>query len=375
MRSLTRPVRAALIGCGMIADEYAATLARSSTITLSGCADIRDDKAGAFAARHHLRHAPVADLLDPAVTDIAVILTPPASHADIAHAAIRAGVPGIYAEKPLATSPDQAHALTRAASQAGVLLSAAPDTILSAPTQAAHAAINDGLLGDVIGASASYLSSGPERWHPAPEPFHTADAGPLPDMGPYYLASLVYLLGRIEGVISAVTATRPLRTIATGPRAGQVFSASAPTHVIAVLRTETGIPVTFTASFDAAGTRAPHLEIHGSKATIALPDPNFHAGDVLMRHAGNRRWEQLPAAQPAVTPVGRGMGVLELAEKLCGTRRHLACTGRSAAHVTSVIDAIYRAATSGSITAACPLDGDLPGARLRRGPDATDRCW
>jgi len=374
MRILTRPVRTALIGCGMIADEYASTLATSSMVTICGCADIRDDKARAFAQRHHLRHTTVTDLLNPAVTDIAVILTPPATHADIAHAAIRADVPGIYAEKPLATSPGQAHALTCAASHAGVLLCAAPDTILGAPTQAAHAAINGGLLGDIIGASASYLSPGPERWHPAPEPFHTADAGPLADMGPYYLASLVYLIGRIEGVISAVTATRPLRTIATGPRAGQGFTASAPTHVIAVLRTETGIPVTFTASFDAAGTRAPHLEIHGSKATMALPDPNFHTGDVLIRHAGNRLWEQLPPARPAVTPSGRGMGVLELAENLCGTRRHLACTGRSAAHVASIIGAIYRAATSESITSASPLDDDLPGGRPRQGPGATDRC-
>ena len=119
-----------------------------------------------------------------------------------------------------------------------------------------------------------------------------------------------------------------------------------------MLCTDTGIPVIFTSSFDAAGTRAPHLEIHGSKATMAMPDPNFHTGDVLIRRAGSRRWEQLSPAQPAVTPAGRGMGVLELAEKLCGTRSQLACTGRSAAHVTSIIDAIYRAARSESITAA-----------------------
>jgi predicted dehydrogenase len=352
MSGVSKPARAALIGCGMIADEYAATLAGSSTITLSGCADIRDDAARAFARRHHIpRVAAVAELLDPAVTDIAVILTPPSSHADVTHAAIRAGVPGVYVEKPLATSPGQAHALTRAASHAGVLLNAAPDTILGAPTQAAYAAITGGLLGDVIAASASYLSSGPERWHPGPEPFHAADAGPLADMGPYYLASLTYLLGRIEGIIGAATATRPMRTIATGPRAGQVFIACAPTHVTAVLRTETCIPITFTASFDAAGTRAPHLEIHGSKATMVLPDPNFHVGDVLMRQANDRHWKQLQPAEPAVTPVGRGMGVLELADRLCGTRRHLACTGEAAAHVTSIIDAIYRAATPGSITA------------------------
>jgi predicted dehydrogenase len=351
MRRVTQPTRAVLIGCGMIADEYAATLAGSSTVTLAGCADIRSDAARSFASRHHIsRAAPVAELLDPAKTDIVVILTPPASHADITHAAIRAGVPGIYVEKPLATSPSQAYALASAASHAGVLLSAAPDTILGAPTQAAHAAIADGLLGDVITASASYLSSGPERWHPGPEPFYAADAGPLADMGPYHLASLTYLLGRIEGVLGAVTATRPIRAIATGPRAGHVFTARAPTHIIAVLRTGTGVPISFTASFDAAGTRAPHLEIHGSKATIVLPDPNFHTGDVLLRHANDRRWRPLQGARPAVTPVGRGMGVLELADRLSGIRPDLACTGHAAAHVTSIIDAIYRAAAPGSIT-------------------------
>lgn len=80
MRAVTRPARAAIIGCGMIAGEYAATLAGSSTVTLSSCADIRDNAARAFARRHHIpRVAAAADLLDPAVTDIAVILTPPAS--------------------------------------------------------------------------------------------------------------------------------------------------------------------------------------------------------------------------------------------------------------------------------------------------------
>jgi hypothetical protein len=125
-----------------------------------------------------------------------------------------------------------------------------------------------------------------------------ADAGPLADMGPYYLASLTYLLGHIEEVIGAVAATRPKRTIATGPRAGQAFTARAPTHVIAMLRTETGIPVLLTTSFDAAGTCAPHLEIHGSTATMVLPDPNFHAGDVLLGLAGNRRWKPLQPARP-----------------------------------------------------------------------------
>ncbi len=349
---MSRPARIAFIGCGMIAGEYARTLAASSEVTLAACADANRDAAVAFARQHHVpRVADMADLLDPAATDIAAVLTPPASHAPIAHAAIRAGIPGVYVEKPLATSPSQARDLTQAAAKAGVLLGAAPDTILATPTQTARAAIEAGVLGRIVAASANYLTPGPERWHPRPEPFHAAEAGPLADMGPYYLTSLTYLLGLIECVVGASTDSQLYRTIRAGPRAGQVFTAGAPTHVTALLRTANAATITFTASFDLAGTLSPHLEIHGSKATITLPDPNFHAGEVQIRMAGDRHWQPLPPTTPAITPVGRGMGILALADVLQGRQSAFACTGQSAAHVTSVIDTIYRAAAAASTTA------------------------
>ena len=312
--SVNKPARAALIGCGMIATSTR-DIGRSITITLSGCADIRDDAARAFAETGPHPASPPSPNSSTRRQRHRRHPHPAASHADVTHAAIRAGVPGSTSRSRVATSPGQAHAQPGPRAHAGVLLDAAP-TPPRAPTQAAYAAITAAC--SATSSRPAQLLSGPERWHPVLQPFHAADAGPLADMGPYYLASLTYLLGRIEGIIGAVTATRPMRTIATGPRAGQVFIACAPTHVTAVLRTETCIPITFTASFDAAGTRAPHLEIHGSKATMVLPDPNFHVGDVLMRQANDRHWKQLQPAEPAVTPVGRGMGVLELADRLCG---------------------------------------------------------
>lgn len=352
MGHVSRPARVAFIGCGMIAGEYAVTLAASSQTALVACADANRDTAVTFARQHHiLRVANVADVLDPAAIDIAAVLTPPASHAQIAHAAIRAGIPGVYVEKPLATSASQARAITHAAAKAGVLLGAAPDTILGAPTQTARDAIEAGVLGNIIAASANYLTPGPERWHPRPEPFHAAEAGPLADMGPYYLTSLTYLLGHVECVIGASTHSHPHRIIHTGPRAGQRFTASAPTHVTALLRTAGSATVTFTTSFDSVGTHSPHLEIHGSKAAITLPDPNFHTGEVQIRMAGDRHWQPLPPSAPAITPVGRGMGILALADALQGRQSAFACTGQSAAHVTSVIDTIYRAAAAASTTA------------------------
>ena len=41
---------------------------------------------------------------------------------------------------------------------------------------------------------------GPESWHPDPEFFYKTGAGPLFDMGPYYLTTLISLLGPVKRV-------------------------------------------------------------------------------------------------------------------------------------------------------------------------------
>lgn len=342
MSATKAPVRVGIVGCGQIAHEYAATIAASGTATVVACADASPGAAVQFAERHGIgRVLIVDDLLDPDVVDIAVMLTPPHTHATLAHRAIAARLPGVWVEKPLASSHDDAQRLLAAADQAGTLLAAAPDTVLGAPTRTAHAAISEGLIGEVLGASAAYLSAGPERWHPAPEPFHAAGIGPLADMGPYYLASLIRLLGPIASVTASSCLTRPTRTIATGPRAGATFTAHAPTHVTALLSTRAGVPVTFVASFDSAGSKSPHLEIHGTAGTLLLPDPNFHDGDVLLRAAGRRDWTTLDPRPGA--GLSRGAGVLELAAAV-SDGGELVCSGQAAAHVTAVIDTIAQAA-------------------------------
>ena len=41
------------------------------------------------------------------------------------------------------------------------------------------------------------LSNGPEAWHPNPGFLFAPGAGPLFDMGPYYIADLVNLFGPV----------------------------------------------------------------------------------------------------------------------------------------------------------------------------------
>jgi predicted dehydrogenase len=349
------PVRAGILGCGMVATEYATTLASSDRVDLTACADLDRERAQDLADRYGISAVPVEDLLAPETIDLVLILTPPRTHADLAHQAIAARLRAVWVEKPFTTDPQEATALTARAEQAGVLLGVAPDTLLGPAIQTAAAALRDGLIGDVRSATATLLSTGPERWHPAPQPFYAEHAGPLGDMGPYYLTALDYLLGPLQ-VRAAATHTRSDRRIRSGPRAGEGFTAHAPTYVAALLETDDGTPVTLTASFDAAATHMPHLEIHGTEGTLVLPDPNFHNGEVLHRPYGARTADVIP--HPATTS-GRGLGALDLAEAL-GHGRTPQCSAQRAERTVYLTAVILRAGTTPPLPVQSPPPSITP---------------
>ncbi|MFD4480399.1 Gfo/Idh/MocA family protein [Streptomyces sp. NPDC058471] len=349
------PVRAGILGCGMVATEYAETLAASSSVDLTACADLDHEQARRLADRYGIAAVPVEDLLTPETIDLALILTPPGTHAELADQAITVRLRAVWVEKPFTTDPQEATALTARAEHAGVLLGVAPDTLLGPALQTAAAALRDGLIGDIRSATATLLSTGPERWHPAPQPFYADHAGPLGDMGPYYLTALDYLLGPLR-VRAATARTCGDRRIRSGPRAGEGFTAHAPTYVAALLETDDGTPVTLTASFDAAATHTPHLEIHGTEGTLILPDPNFHNGQVLHRPYGARTAEVIP--HPA-TASGRGLGALDLAGAL-GDGRAPQCSAQRAERTVYLTAAILRAATTPPLPVQSPPHSIAP---------------
>src|SRR3546814_6034155 len=74
-------------------------------------------------------------------------------------------------------------------------------------------------------------SPGPESWHPNPDFLFQAGAGPLFDIGPYYLTALVQFFGPIARVQAVASMARAERVIGSGPRAGERFAVTVPTHV------------------------------------------------------------------------------------------------------------------------------------------------
>ena len=99
----------------------------------------------------------------------------------------------MHVEKPLSITREQGQELLSIAEAKGLRVGAAPDTFLGGGLQTCRKLIDDGWIGEPIGATAFMLCHGHESWHPDPEFYYKLGGGPMFDMGPYYLTALVSL--------------------------------------------------------------------------------------------------------------------------------------------------------------------------------------
>lgn len=330
-----------IVGLGVISRQYLETLARSGAIRIAAVADL--DPARAREAAEGVPGAvarSVPELLADDAVQTVLNLTIPAAHAEIALRAIEAGK-DVYGEKPLAVSVAEARTVVDAAARGGRRLGGAPDTVLGTGVQTARHAVDSGLIGRPVAASATWVAPGHEHWHPAPDFYYAPGGGPLLDMGPYYLTSLVHLLGPVAAVSGASSRTRDVRTIRTGPRAGAVVPVDVDTHVTGILQHEGGAVSTVVMSFDGAGTAAPPIEVHGEGGSLQVPDPNLFAGTVRLRSVGDKDWRDL-APSAGYADAGRGVGLIDMV-----TAEHPRADGAMAMHVLEVMEALLRSASAG----------------------------
>lgn len=342
-----RPARIGIVGAGDVTNLYLPGIAPFRSIELAACVDLDADRAAALSARGGFPAVSLEELLADPTIDIVLNLTPPAAHAAVSRAAIRAGK-HVYSEKPLATTLDDARTILAEARDAGVRIGAAPDTFLGGGLQTARALIDDGAIGTPIAATASVAHLGPESWHPNPGIFYSIGGGPLLDVGPYYATALVSLLGPIIAVSAVGRGVGTERPIGSGPRAGMTVLAEVPTTAIAALAFESGAVGGLTASFDVIGSEAPHFEIHGTAGSLILGDPDRFDGEVRYRPLGFRDWEVIPLRFDAL--VGRGIGLADLIAGIRSKEPHRA-SGELAFHVLDVLLTIESATSTGRVEA------------------------
>lgn len=332
--------RIGIVGLGVISRQYLDTLLAAPSVRIVAVADLDATRARAVAAEiPGCRVLPTEALLADPDVETVLNLTIPAAHAEIALAAIAYGTP-VYGEKPLAATFADAERMMDAAAAARVRLGSAPDTVLGTGVQTARAAVDDGLIGRPVSAAAMWVSAGHEAWHPHPDFYYRAGGGPLLDMGPYYVTSLVHLLGPVLAVSGAASRSRDERVIASGPRAGERVPVEVDTHLTGILHHESGAISTVTMSFDGVQSTAAPIEVHGVEGSLIVPDPNLFEGEVRLYPRGGGEWRMLPPSA-GYAGAGRGIGLLDF---VSGADR---ASGAMALHVLEIMTALATSAESG----------------------------
>lgn len=343
---MSGPIGVGVIGAGVISTQYLENLTRAADTRVVMVADLDLERAAARAREYGVAASGTpAELLARDDIEIVVNLTVPAAHVPVSLDAIAAGK-HVWSEKPLALDRQSGARLMEAARAAGLRVACAPDTVLGAGIQTARRLLESGAIGEPLTALTLFETSGPESWHPSPEFLYAKGGGPLFDMGPYYLSTLVQLLGPVAGVVARASKATETRRIGSGPKAGQTFPVEVPTHIGALIDFRRGMSGISTFSFQSSRPRVGVVEITGTTGTLVLPDPNTFEGTIRVWRDGMHE-ESEAEAYPAVgSTFSRGAGVVDLARAIRAGRTERA-SGDVAFHVLDIMVSIAESAERG----------------------------
>jgi predicted dehydrogenase len=263
----------------------------------------------------------------------------------------------VFTEKPLGVTAAEGRRLVDAAAGQGLMLGSAPDTFLGAAGRHARRQMEGGAIGKLVTGTAFMMGRGMEHWHPDPSFYYQAGAGPVMDMGPYYLTMMVNLMGPIRRVQAVATSGQEERLItAEGPKQGTTFRVGTPTSVLSLLEFDCGATCTFGSSWDVFRHSNHPIELHGTEGSLRLPDPDNFGGSVGLSSRG-APWQETDTSAELFGAVNwpiaapdranyRMLGLADLARAIIEGRAPRA-SGDLALHVLEVMEAILRAGETG----------------------------
>jgi predicted dehydrogenase len=368
-KSASFPLRVGVIGCGNISNAYFQhSQPYGDLVKIVACADIDLGRAQAKAAEHGVSKAcSVKELLADPEIDLVLNLTIPGAHAAVNQQALKSGK-HVYCEKPFSLTYKEGLKTVKEAQKRKLRVGCAPDTVLGGGIQTCRKLIDEGVIGRPVAATANMLCHGHESWHPNPEFYYQPGGGPLFDMGPYYLTSLVTLLGPAKSVLATATVTFKERVIGSQPLAGTKIKVKTPTHLCGLVEFGQGAMASITMSFDVWKSNLPLLEIYGTEGSLSCPDPNGFGGEVLLWTQAKKEWEKVPLTHNEQT--GRGTGLADMAEAIQQRRPHRA-SGELGLHVVEIMESFHASAKAGKkvkLKSTCrqpePIKAGLPLGKL-----------
>ena len=364
MDSQRKQFRVGLIGTGRISDIYLKNCKQFDGVEIVACGSLNMDESRAKADAFSIPEVKTPEdiIADPSI-DAVLNLTIPTAHASVSMAALSAGK-HVYSEKPFVTNLSDGKRVLDLADKMGLVVGNAPDTFFGGRWQTLRKALDQGLIGKPTGVAAFVPTHGVERHHPNPDFYYADGGGPLLDLGPYYLAALVFCLGPITRVGGLARKTFPERMIENGPRYGHMMPVEVDTHCLSLIEFESGAIGQMMVSFDVWESETPRLEIYGTEGTLCIPDPdpgdgaNVFEGPVWIRTRETARWTMRPRpkapdhwAEVANTHGlnfdARGVGLAEMADAARHGRMPRA-SGALGQHLCEVMQGMLDSAAQGT---------------------------
>jgi predicted dehydrogenase len=141
-------LKAAIVGCGKIADSHAAQIQRIAGSEIVGVCDREPLMARQLYERFPIRgyYGDLDKLLAEARPDVVHITTPPASHFDLARTCLERGA-HVYVEKPFTLNLRDAESLVALADKKGLKLTAGHDDQFSHVARRMRSLVQSGYLG------------------------------------------------------------------------------------------------------------------------------------------------------------------------------------------------------------------------------------
>jgi len=328
-----------VVGAGNISDQYLSNLTTFPDFEVLFVADLDEERAASQAKKWGVpASGSFDDLLGNDQIQLVINLTIPAAHVPVSLAALNAGK-HVWSEKPMALDRTGAQLLLDAARKNGVKLGIAPDTFLGAGIQTGLHAIRAGSIGEPLTALTIFQTAGPDSWHPDPAFLFAKGAGPLFDMGPYYITTLVQVFGRASRVTATSAKPRESRFVGSGPKKGNSFPVEEPTQINALIEFQSGASAQSIFSFDAAHEVTGFVEISGTEGAITLPDPNNFDGASIL-HLPDQEPRRIESAG---NTHGRGLGALNMMQSFFASHVHIA-SGELGYHVLDILISISESA-------------------------------
>ena len=340
-------VKIAMIGVGAISGIYLDNITKVFQETeLVGVCDLIRERAEEAKEKYQVKkiYDTMQDAFADEEVDIILNLTRPYEHYEVTKAALKAGK-HVYSEKPLGADYEEGKELVALAEAMNLMLGGAPDTFLGSGIQTCRKLIDDGFIGQPIGAAAFMICRGHETWHPDPEFYYKAGGGPMLDMGPYYVTALINLIGGVSGITGITKTSFPQRVITSQPKSGTVVDVDVPTFVTGIMNFDNGAVGTIFTTFDVHYTQQARLEIYGSKGTLSIPDPNTFGGPIKLFRPEDGEYKEIPLLFD-YKENSRGLGLADMAKAL-QTGRDFRANYNQTQHVLEILTSFEKSSKEG----------------------------